>query len=161
MPPPPPLSPLLNCIHILTRWALALVAATRDVAARPSILTWTIIFTGIVNFKIFTLCGRIIIGEAGAVWEWTTVLVDHLTNTMPIAVVDTRIKTFSIAGYVTVGTIGTRVTDTLITTRCKVVTGAIIRAGVGRTGSCNMCREGGRERGRETEREGERILSEC
>ena len=94
--------------------------------------------TGIVSGKQLALCDRIIIGEAGAVWEWTTVQVDHLTDTMPIAVFDTRSKTSSIAGYVAVRAIGTRVTETLITARCKVVTGAIIRAGVGRTGSCDV-----------------------
>ena len=95
-------------------------------------------FTGIVSGKKKTLCGRIIIGEAGAVREWTTVQVYHLTDTTPIAVADTLSKAFSIAGYVAVAAIGTRVTVTLITARCKVVTGAIIRAGVGRTGSCDV-----------------------
>ena len=95
-------------------------------------------FTGIVKGTKLTLCDRNIIGEACAVWEWTTVQVDHLTDTIPIAVFDTRSKTFSIAGYVAVGAIGTRVTETLITARCKVVAGAIIRAGVGRTGSCDV-----------------------
>jgi hypothetical protein len=72
--------------------------------------------------------------EASTVRERIAIFVDHFTNTAAIAVLDTRIGAL-VDGYVAVGTEGTRTTDTLVTTGCKVVAGAILRAGVGRTGS--------------------------
>ena len=120
--------------YTLTRWAFTLVHVTIDIVAYPSILTRCLICTYIVNSKIFTLCCWVILKEAGTVREWTAVLEDHFTYTVAMAVLNTFLKTSSIAGYVAIGTVGTRMTDTLITTRCKVVAGAISRAGVGRTG---------------------------
>jgi hypothetical protein len=95
------------------------------------------VLTGIVRSKIFTLSARIVIGEASTVRERTAIFVDHFTNTVAIAVLDTRVGARLVAGYVAGGTEGAGITDTLVTTisRCKVVAGAILRAGVGRTSS--------------------------
>ena len=119
---------------MLTRWAFTLVVVSRNVATYPSILTWYLILTHIVNNKILAPRDRTILREAGTVREWTAVFVDYFTHTIAIAVLDTGVRALSIAGYVAIGTVGTGITDTLITTRCKVVAGAIPRAGVGRTG---------------------------
>ena len=108
----------------------------------------------------FTLCARVIVTIAGAIWKWSAIFDSHCTNTIAIAVLDTLIKALSIAGYVAVRTVGTRMTDTLITTRGKVVAGAIIRASVCRTGSYDM-RVCVRERERERENESECSLYVC
>ena len=120
--------------YTLTRWAFTLVGVSSDMVTYPSILTRHLMLTHIVNKKKLALSARCIFREAGTVREWTAVLEDHFTHTVAIAVLNTCCKALSIAGYVAIGTIGTRMTDTLITTRCKVVAGAIPRAGVGRTG---------------------------